>query len=150
MRRSRLSDAFRRLEGGAATFSLEAKDFNPTLSGLRVKTVIVQALDASEKGVAGLRFVLEKEEAPFTLDRTTGATGFSEDVDRELPVLDAAARFPLLGSWRLRLPDPGQFQKLGDLVLFFAYEVQKPGGSSRHSRDRLRSFQGQPVVVPHR
>ncbi len=100
--RQRFRDAYDRLATGTAQFILGRNDFPAGIS-----------LEVSKPGTA------------FTLQRTTGADGFSEDVTAEIPVLPPTDRMPVQGTYALRLTDPTRFAALGELLVFFIYEFQE-------------------------
>ena len=55
----------------------------------------------------------------------TRSDGFSEDLDVPPQTLPRDQRFPVIGTWRIRLSDPAQFAQLGDLRLFFMYAFEE-------------------------
>ena len=55
----------------------------------------------------------------------TRTDGFSEDLDAQPQTLPPDQRFPVIGAWQIRLPNPDQFAQLGDLRLFFMYAFEK-------------------------
>jgi hypothetical protein len=122
--KGRSPDAYFALASGTGSFELRDEDFEPTITDLQVKTAVMQALDEDRAGVAGITLELSRADSPFTLTRTTGDDGFSEDLDREIPTVPPLERPPVVGAWRIRLPEDGQFALMGeagDLRLFFLY-----------------------------
>jgi hypothetical protein len=131
--RHRFRDAFEQLGTGPAIFSFTDADFPLTdsdfpahITNLKVKAVVVQALDADGTGVEGVTFEVRNQAGGFVLTKTTRPGGFTEALDAPIPVVPRDQRVALLGAWQLALPDPGQFAGLGDVRLFFIYEFQ-PG-----------------------
>jgi hypothetical protein len=120
--RRRFPDAFDSLESGPATFELSDADFPFGTANPEVKAVVALALDADGQGVEGVGLEIAKPDAAFTLSRTTGSNGYSEDVTAPIPFLDFDDRFPVIGEWTIALSDPGQFPLLDDLQLFFIYQ----------------------------
>jgi hypothetical protein len=123
--RSRFPDAFDDLAGGTATITLREEDFDR--SDVRVKSLLLQALDADGLGIGGLQLEISRPGTSFTRNRTTGPDGFSEDLSTgEIEVTSTADRLPGPGAWQVRLPDLSAFAGLGELRLFFIYTF---GGS---------------------
>jgi hypothetical protein len=129
--RHRFRDAFEQLRTGPATFSFTDRDFPLTdsdfpahITDLKVKAVVVQALDANGTGVEGVTFEVRNQAGGFALTKTTGPGGFTEALDAPIPVVPRDQRVALMGAWQLALPDPGQFARLDDVRLFFIYEFQ--------------------------
>jgi hypothetical protein len=118
-------DDFDRLAGGETTVVLERDDFPRGIDDLKLKTVLVQALDARKKGVAGVQLECLRPGTKLDLVRSTQADGFSEDVTKPIPFLAPDDRFPVEGSYTFRLPDPGQFGKFDDLLVFLVYEFKE-------------------------
>jgi hypothetical protein len=127
-------DEFLQLETGESSFVLEDTHFPFGLTDLKVKTVIAQAIDFEQNGATGVQLKISKDGTSFTLDRTTGANGFSEDINADIPVLEQSERFPVFGTWRVQLPNPEQFNQVfrnteelkeGDLLFFFVYEFKE-------------------------
>jgi hypothetical protein len=119
--RNQFPDAFFSLESGQATFTFDAEMFRPDLTDLQLKAVVVQAVDEEGDGLAGIEVEIRRDEFGFSRGRVTGSGGFSEDLDAGLEVLERDDRFPVLGEWQVALPQPGQFEQLGDLRLFVMY-----------------------------
>jgi hypothetical protein len=117
--RQRFPDAFDALATDGATFPLGDEDF-PAADGLRIKSVVAQAVDADGAGLAGVGLEIAHDPAP-TLVRTTGPEGFTEDLGADLPELPEPDRTAPTGTWRLRLADPSRFADIGDLTLFVVY-----------------------------
>jgi tetratricopeptide (TPR) repeat protein len=132
--RDQFRDEFLQLATGEASFELKQLHFPFGLTDLKVKTVITQAIDFNQDGAPGVQLKIAKDSTVFTLDRTTGANGFSEDITGNIPVLEQAERFPVLGTWHIQLSDPEQFDQVfrnpealkeGDLLFFFVYEFKE-------------------------
>lgn len=121
----RFPDVFFALQSGQAQLMLTQDDFEDGLTNLQFKSVIVQALNQQGKAVAGVALEISRSDPPFKLERVTRADGFSEDLDAVLQPLDRDQRFPVIGTWHIRLPNPAQFAQLGDLRLFFMYAFEK-------------------------
>jgi hypothetical protein len=119
--RRRFPDAFDELEVGPGPFTLREQDFPDDITDLRVKAIVAQAVDGDGKGVSGIGLEISKPGTPVSLTRTTGADGFSEDLDVEVPPIPEADRPGIEGDWQVRLLDPEQFSSLDDLLLFFVY-----------------------------
>jgi hypothetical protein len=123
--RQQFPDTFSQLVGGQASLSLRREDFPSGIADLKLKTVVAQALDQQKKGVEGLALGIARPGTTLDLVRSTRADGFSEDVTVPIPFLPRAERFPVEGSYTLRLPDPGQAGRLDDLILFLIYEFRE-------------------------
>ncbi len=119
--RRRFPDTFDELEVGPGSFTLREQDFPDDITDLRVKAIVAQAVDGDGKGVSGIGLEISKPGTPVSLTRTTGADGFSEDLDAEIPPIPEADRPDIEGDWQVRLLDPGHFSSLDDLLLFFVY-----------------------------
>ena len=129
--RHRFRDAFEQLETEPATFSftdrdvpLTDSDFPAKITDLKVKAIVIQALDTNKTGVEGVTFEVRNQASGFTLTKTTGPSGFTEALDARIPVVPREQRVALLGTWQLALPDPRQFERLDDVQLFFLYEFR--------------------------
>lgn len=127
--RTQFPDAFARLPDGNATFNVESSHFPFGLLDIRLKSFIFQVLDPQKKGTADVVVRVAKEDMTFSVERTSGIDGFSDDVSEALPVLAKPDRIPVLGTWKVELPRPEQFHEVfstqqgeGDLLLFFLYE----------------------------
>lgn len=123
--RQRFPDAFARLSGGQAQLAVARNDFPAGITGLKLKTLVAQALDSNKKGVEGVALELSKPGTPFRLERSTRTDGFSEDLTAEIPALPREQRVDLEGTYALRLVDPGQLVALNDLLVFFIYEFRE-------------------------
>ena len=123
--RTVFEDVFDQLSAGQASLILKRQDFPSGITNLRLKTVVAQALDNDENAVEGVTLEIARPGTTFALVRTTHADGFTEDVTLPLPFLPPPERFPVEGSYTLRLTDPNQFSRLGDLLVFFIYEFQE-------------------------
>jgi hypothetical protein len=119
--RQSFPDAFFALQNGGGDMALTADDFPRGLVNLQFKAAIAQVVDQAGKGVADVALEIARSDSAFALARSTRADGFSEDLDAELRSLPPAERFPVVGAWKLRLPDPAQFARIGDLRLFFLH-----------------------------
>jgi hypothetical protein len=119
-------DVFFQLAEGQAHLLLRREDFpSGDIADLKLKTVVVQALDQQKHGVAGLALEIARPGTTLNLARTTRTDGFSEDVTAPIPFLPRDERFPVEGAYTLRLPDPGQASRLDDLLLFIIYEYRE-------------------------
>jgi hypothetical protein len=119
--RQQFPDAFADLAGPGASFTLREDDFPPDLTDLRVKTVVAQALDADGKGVEGIGFDIRDATGGFALSRTTAAGGFTEAPDAPIEFVPPDQRVPLVGDWRLSLPDASQASLMDDVRVFFIH-----------------------------
>jgi len=122
--RQNFPDSFSALEAGSANFRLLVEDFPDGLQNLAFKLVLVQALDQQGRAVAGVALEVSRADHPFKLERVTRADGFSEDLDAAPEMLPPDQRFPVIGTWQIRLQNPAQFAQLGDLRLFFMYAFE--------------------------
>ena len=68
-------------------FAVSRNDFPAGITALKLKTIIIQVLDANRAGIVGLALEISKCSTALHLDRTTRADGFSEDLDTQIPVL---------------------------------------------------------------
>jgi hypothetical protein len=123
--RQQFPDAFSALPDGPATIALEQERFPQGFANLQFKAVVAQALDVDDRGVVGVAVEVGRPEFGFTRARMTGQGGFSEDLSVPLEALGIDQRFPVVGDWVVRLPDPSQFSQLGDLRLFFLYAFEE-------------------------
>jgi hypothetical protein len=123
--RQKFPDALAALQNGSADVALTADDFEKGLTNLRFKAVIAQALDQAGKGIEGIALDVSRPDAAFDLARVTRSDGFSEDLDAPPQTLPRDQRFPVIGTWKLRLSDPAQFARLGDIRLFFIYTFEE-------------------------
>jgi hypothetical protein len=119
--RQAFPDTYFALANGVAPLELTAESFDPELTDLECKAVIVQAVDEDDDGLAGIGVVVRRDELGFVRERVTGAGGFSEDLEQPLEEVPRDQRFPLLGSWQVALADRTQFDQLGDLRLLLLY-----------------------------
>jgi hypothetical protein len=122
--RQRFADTFFQLETGQGSFVLRDEDVPNGITNLRVKALVAQAVDRDGKGVAGLGLEMSKLDTPFSLTRTTGADGFSENLNADLPEIPEP-RPAVTGAWQIRLLNPAQFAALDDLRLFYVYTFRK-------------------------
>jgi hypothetical protein len=126
--RKQFRDAFEAMGTGTGMFELGPQHFDDEDfdgANARVRTVVAQALGADRVGVAGVGLEIAKPGTGFLLARTTGEGGFSEDLGQgRPPVQPPENRPPGVGTWQVRLPDPTQFDALGDLVLFFVCDFR--------------------------
>jgi hypothetical protein len=102
--RTEFGDVFDQLSAGQASLILKRQNFPSGIANLRLKTVVVQALDNDKNAVEGVTLEIARPGTTLALVRTTRADGFTEDVT---------------------LPIPNQFSRLGDLLVFFIYEFQE-------------------------
>ncbi len=123
--RQRFPDAFSQLSGGAVSFTLKRNDFPTGITGLKLKTIVVQALDASKHGVAGVGLELTRPGTAFQLARTTRADGFSEDLSVQIPTLPPDQRVDPDGAYTIRLADPTRAAAINDMLVFFIYEFRE-------------------------
>jgi hypothetical protein len=126
--RRQFRDAFDALRTGTGTFQLtpqhlDDQDFDGT--NAKIRTVIAQALDPNGVGVAGVKLEIAKPGTNFLIARQTSADGLSVDFSQGRPPIEPPANRPAgPGTWQVRLPDPTQFNTLGDLVLFFVSDFR--------------------------
>lgn len=123
--RQNFPDTFFALQNGPAGLRLAEENFPDGLTNLQFKMVIAQALDQGGKGVPGVALEISRPELAFNQARVTRTDGFSEDLDAPPQTLPRDQRFPVIGAWQIRLPDPAQFAQLGDLHLFFMYAFEE-------------------------
>jgi receptor-binding and translocation channel-forming TcA subunit of Tc toxin len=123
--RQNFPDSFFALQTGSTEVRLETENFPSGLTHLQFKTVIAQALDQQGKGVPGISLEIGRPDVGFSQVRVTRSGGFSEDLDAPPQTLPRDQRFPVIGAWQIRLPNPAQFAQLGDLRLFFMYAFEK-------------------------
>jgi len=123
--RQRFPDALSQLAGGEARFELTRADFPSGISDLRVKTILVQLLDGSRKGVAGAALEISRPGTPVRFERVTRADGLSEDLGAELPVVPAADRPNVEGIYLLRAPDPAALANVKDATVFVVFEFRE-------------------------
>jgi hypothetical protein len=119
--RQRFPDTLTQMAAGEGRLTLTRADFPAGVSDLRVKTVLVQLLDANRKGVEGVRLEITRPGTPLQLERTTAADGFSEDLAREIPVQPPADRVDVEGSYHLRVVDPPAFAAVKDAIVCVLY-----------------------------
>lgn len=120
--RQHFPDVLSRLAAGPASLVLKEAHFPSTITNMRLKAVIGQAVDQANHGVEGINLEVAKPENFFTLIRTTGVHGFTEDLASDIPVLPPSDRFAAPGTWQIQLPDAGQVSGFNDLWLFLIYE----------------------------
>jgi hypothetical protein len=118
-------DVFSALQTGQANLNLAQQNFPSGLTHLQFKMVIAQALDKNEKAAPDITLEIGKPGSGFHQVRKTRTDGFSEDLNAPPQALPRDQRFPVIGEWQIRLPDPAQFAQLGDLRLFFMYAFEK-------------------------
>lgn len=123
--RENFPDTFFALQNGQADLILAPENFPNGLTNLQVKLVVAQALDQNGKGVPGIALEISRSDHAFTQTRLTRADGFSEDLDTAPQMLPRDQRFPLTGTWQIRLANPAQFSQLGNLRLFFMYAFEE-------------------------
>jgi hypothetical protein len=90
----------------------------------RVKGVLLQMVhlgEEAEEGVADVGVTFGHEAAkPFS--RVTLASGLTEDLEQDIPLLPDAERFPVLGRWQIRI-DEGPIDRISDIRWFFVLET---------------------------
>jgi hypothetical protein len=123
--RQNFPDAFFSLQTGQADLVLAQDDFPAGLSNLQFKSVVVQALDQKGKALPGVALEISRSDRAFKQARVTRADGFSEDLDAPPQTLPRDQRFPITGTWQIRLSSPAQFAQLGDLRFFFMYSFEE-------------------------
>jgi hypothetical protein len=123
--RGQFPDAFDALASGTGSIELSDTEFPFGTVNPELKAVVALALDEDGRGVEGVGVEIAKPDASFTLARTTGANGFSEDVTAPIEFLDIEDRFTVIGQWTVSLTDPGQAALLDDLQLFFIYQFDQ-------------------------
>lgn len=121
----RSPDALDQLASGQVQLTMVRNDFPTGIADLKLKTIVVQALDGAQKGVQGVILEIARPGTSFRRERTTDADGFSEDLTTELPVLPREQRFAVEGTYTLRLVNPAQPNPVKDLLLFFLYEFRE-------------------------
>ena len=119
-------DTFFDLESGQTELVLDEADVAPDLTNLRFNWAVLQAVDEDGRGLDGIHLTLDRSEHGYRRDRLSGTDGFTEDLDADPDILPEDQRFPLLGTWRIGLPETGQFARLGDVRVFlqFTYEQE--------------------------
>jgi hypothetical protein len=123
--RQQFPDTFFALQTGRAELSLVKENFPSGLTHLQFKMVLGQALDPQGKGVSGVALEIARQDVGFNRARVTRSDGFSEDLDVPPQTLPRDQRFPVIGSWQLRLSNPAQLAQLGDLLVFFMYAFEE-------------------------
>jgi len=123
--RQNFPDTFFSLQTGPADLLLTEEDFPNGLTNLQFKMVIAQALNQTGKGIPGVALEISKPEIGFKQERVTQSDGFSEDLDVPPETLPRDQRFPVAGTWKIRLSDPAQFAQLADLRLIFMYAFEE-------------------------
>jgi hypothetical protein len=119
--RQRFPDTLTKMAAGEGRLTLARGDFPAGVANLRVKTLIVQLLDANRKGVEGVRLEISRPGTALRLERTTAADGFSEDLTHEIPVQPPADRVDVEGVYHLRVVDPPGFAAVKDAIVFVLY-----------------------------
>jgi hypothetical protein len=98
-------------------------DFDPV--NARVKGVVLQVIhlgEEAEEGVADVDLTFGHEaETPFS--RVTLASGLTEDLEKDIPLLPGAERFPVLGRWQIRINDGSPVNRISDVRWFFVLET---------------------------
>jgi hypothetical protein len=122
--RQRFPDAFAGLSGNGAQFSLVRNDFPAGITNLRLKSVVMQALDAQKRGIEGLSLELTRAGTPLRIERTTRADGFSEDLGAAIPNLSDDQRVDPTGAYALRLVNASPVA-VAELLLFFVYAFEE-------------------------
>jgi hypothetical protein len=123
--RNRFPAELVQLANGSVDITLRSDDFPTATSARRLKTAVIQAVDAAGKGVPGIALELSRPGTAFTRAGTTGDTGFSEDLAGHVTVLDPADRPAAEGAYLVRLPDPTQLQQVNDLLLLVLFEYEQ-------------------------
>jgi len=123
--RQNFPDTFLALQAGPASLSLGPDNFPIGLTNLQCKLVIAQALDQHEKPVPGVTLEIARPDVGFTQVRVTRTDGFSEDLEASPQPLPREHRFPVVGTWHVRLANVAQFAQLDDLRLFFMYAFEE-------------------------
>jgi hypothetical protein len=86
-----------------AALHFEGVDFDPAKA--RVKGVFLQVVHVgqdAERGLPGIELTFGREDFP-TMSKKTFDTGLTEDLDKEIQLLEDKDRFPVLGLWHVRL-----------------------------------------------
>lgn len=124
--RQRFPDALAQLaRGDEARFELTRADFPAGITDLRLKAVLVQLLDGTRKGVAGVALEIAGPAANVRLDRVTGDDGLSEDLTRDLPVLARDARPSVEGPYVIRARDATAVAAVRDATVFLVFEFRE-------------------------
>lgn len=123
--RQRFPDAFSRLASGSAAFTAGRDAFPSGVKNLRLKYLVAQVLDAQKRGLQDVAIALSKTGTAFTVERTTRADGFTEDLTAQLPSLPPADRVPVEGEYSVRLLNPAQAASIAEVLLFFVYQVEE-------------------------
>jgi hypothetical protein len=123
--RQQFPDVFATLLKGQTSLSLRREDFPSGIADLKLKTVVAQALSPEKKGVEGVALEITRPGTTLKLARTTRADGFSEDITAPISFLPPPTRFPVEGSYKLRLTKPVKANQLDDLILFLIYEFRE-------------------------
>jgi hypothetical protein len=123
--RQRFPDTLDRLAGGEGQLAMVRDDFPAGIGGLKLKTIVVQALDANRKGLEGVALEISKPGTAFLIQRSTRADGFSEDLTAQIPVLPPDQRVDLEGTYALHLPNPAQLGAVKDVLVFFNYQFRE-------------------------
>lgn len=119
-------DALEQLRAGQTTLTMSRDDFPSGITDLLLKTVVIQALDAAQRGVPGIGLQIGRPGTTVQLDRTTRDDGFTEDVTAEIPTIPREQRVAVEGSYLLRLTgDPAALDPVDDLLLLFMYEYRE-------------------------
>ena len=124
--RSQFADAYDALPNGPGVFNLDEDDVPPNITELRVKTIVGQVVDTDGTGVAGVGMELSSVDNVFSMTRTTGDEGFTEEMDEAIPFVQPPEdRVPLIGRWEVRLTDQADFDRIDDVRLFVIYSYQR-------------------------
>jgi hypothetical protein len=111
------------LSGQPLTISLQPERFPAGITDLKVKAVLVQALDSEETAIKGVTIHIERQGTKLNQTSDTQSDGFNGDI-KAISFLSQEDRFPVEGTYTLQLPKPSQAAKLDKLLLFFVYEFQ--------------------------
>lgn len=123
--RQQFPDALSQLGGGPVTLSFQRDNFPSGIADLKLKTVVIQALDSQKKALEGIALNIARPGTALDLVRTTRADGFSEDITTPITFLPEQDRFPVEGSYTLRLTNPSQANQIDEMLLFFMYEFRE-------------------------
>jgi hypothetical protein len=124
--RQRFPDDFADLSSnGTAEFNFVRNDFPAGIDELKLKSLVVQALDSQKRGIEGLSLEVTKPGTPVMVARTTLADGFSEDLSADIPVLPDDQRAEVAGTYTLRLVNAGATSRPAELLLFFVYTFEE-------------------------
>ena len=98
-------------------------DFDPVKA--RVKGVLAQVVHVgqdTELGLAGIELTFGREDFP-TMSKKTFDTGFTENLEKEIQLLEDKDRFPVLGLWHVRLEVVPPAAPITNVRWFFVLET---------------------------